>query len=247
MFSARVGGEGDEAEFGSIPLSVAGEDLPNVVVVTSKGGTATGRITFDGVPRPNTFGTMRVTASAPDVDGPVAIVGGSSAAVKPDATFELKGVAGPRLIRVMQLPPGTLLKAVHLNGTDVTDTPVDFKNAEQVSGLEIVIGKSTELAGSVSDAAGRPVKDYTVVVFADDPQKWTAPMTRWVTAARPDQDGRFKITSLPAGSYYAVALEYIAQGEWGDPDLLDRLKTKAKPFTLDEGAAASLDLKISDM
>ena len=63
-------------------------------------------------------------------------------------------------------------------------------------------------------------------------------MTRWVTGTRPDQDGRFKVQNLPAGSYLAVAVDYIPQGEWGDPELLDRLKGKAKRFTLGDGATA---------
>ncbi len=246
MFSTSVG-EGGDSEFGTIPISVGGEDLANVVLATAKGGSATGRITFEGVTRPNTFGMMRVTASAADLDGAAAMVGSSSALVKPDATFELKGVAGPRLIRVTSVPTGMMVKAVRLNGNDVTDTPIEFKNAEQVSGIEIVIGKTTEVSGTVADAAGSPVKDYTVIVFADDPQRWTAPMTRWVAGRRPDQEGRFKVENLPAGSYYAIAVDYVAQGEWGDPDLLERLRTKAKRFSLDEGEVKTVDLKLSEM
>ena len=71
-------------------------------------------------------------------------------------------------------------------------------------------------------------------------------MSRWVVGTRPDQDGRFKVENLPAGSYYAVAVDYLPQGEWGDPELLDRLKLRAKRFTLDEGQTATLDLKLSD-
>lgn len=246
MFSARIG-EGGDSEFAAMPLSVAGEDLSNVVVVTSKGGTATGKVTFEGIERPSALGMLRVTASAADLDGPAAMIGGSTATVKPDGTFELHGVAGSRLIRVSSVPAGMMLKAVRLNGTDVTDTPVEFKNAEQVSGLEIVIGRATAVSGTVADSSGTSVKDYTVIVFADEPDRWTLPFTRWVAGSRPDQEGRFKVSNLPAGSYYAVAVDYVAQGEWGDPDLLERLKTKAKRFTLDEGETTTLDLKLTLM
>ena len=41
--------------------------------------------------------------------------------------------------------------------------------------------------------------------------------------------------NLPAGGYYAIAVEYLAQGEWGDPDVLERLKGNATKFTLAKG------------
>ena len=50
--------------------------------------------------------------------------------------------------------------------------------------------------------------------------------------------------NLPAGGYYAIAVEYLAQGEWNDPDVLDRLKANATKFSLDEGETKTLDLKI---
>jgi hypothetical protein len=43
---------------------------------------------------------------------------------------------------------------------------------------------------------------------------------------------------------YAVATEYIAQGEWGDPEVLERLKAKATKFRLDEGETKTLELEM---
>ena len=37
----------------------------------------------------------------------------------------------------------------------------------------------------------------------------------------------------------------MPQGEWGDPELLDRLKSKAKRFTLGDGATQTLDFKLT--
>jgi hypothetical protein len=83
------------------------------------------------------------------------------------------------------------------------------------------------------------------VIFSETPEHWRLPMTRWVTGTRPDQDGRFKVQNLPAGNYYAIAVDYVPQGEWGDPELLDRLKSKATRFSLDEGPTQTLDLKMT--
>lgn len=246
VFSATVGGAGDDSEFAALPVAVAGEDLLNVVVVTAKGATATGRLTFEGGAKPASLTGIRITAMAGETEGPV-MVGTSGNTAKADGSFELKGLAGHRLIRATNLPQGWMLKSVRLNATDITDTGADFKSGEQVSNLEIVATKTTEITGGVTMSNGTPLKDYTVVVFSDDPDHWTLPMTRWVTGARPDQDGRFKIRNMPAGSYYAIAVDYVEQGAWGDPDVLERLKTRARRFTLAEGQTETLDLKVADI
>jgi hypothetical protein len=248
MFTARIGGPGgDDAEFAAMPVAVAGEDLANVMVVTAKGATAVGRLTFDGGSKPVLTG-VRVNAAPADMsDGPM-MMGGSNAAAKADGTFELKGLAGQRLIRVANLPAGWMLKSVQLNGKDITDTGAEFKAGEQVTNLEVVAtSKVTEINGAVTAANGDPMKDYTVVVFSDDPEHWALPMSRWVTGARPDQDGRFKVRSMPSGSYYVIALDYVEAGAWSDPELLERLKTRAKRLTLADGATETVDLKLADI
>lgn len=246
MFTARVGGpEGGDAESGWLPISVTGEDVGNVVIVTSKGATASGHLTFEGG-KPGGLTGIRISAPPADsMDGPMMFAGGGSSSVKADGTFELRGLSGTRVVRAANLPTGWMLKSVRVNGADVTDAGVEFKPGEALTGLEVVVtSKVTEMSGTVKAANGDPVKDYTVVIFADDPQRWTAPLGRYVYGARPDQEGRFQVKSVPAGGYYAIATEYIAQGEWNDPEVLERLKAKATKFSLDEGEAKRLDLKI---
>jgi len=84
-----------------------------------------------------------------------------------------------------------------------------------------------------------------VLVFSRDREKWTLPQTRYIRSAQPDQDGRFKITGLPAGEYYAVALDYVDFGDMNDPEFLDRIKDRATMLQMDDGGAKVLDLKLS--
>jgi hypothetical protein len=243
-FTARIGGmDGAESEVGTLPITVTGDDLSNVVVITSKGATATGRLTFEGAEPPASLTSIRVSAAAADMDGPM--MGGSAAPVKADGTFELRGLAGTRIVRAQNLPAPWSVKAVRVEGTDVTDQGIEFKGIEAVAGVELVLtSKVTEITGTVKGPGGQPAKDYTVVVFSEDSQRWTAPNTRHVAGTRPAQDGRFQLKQLPAGSYYAIAMDYLPQGEWGDPEVLDRLKTKATRFTLEEGETKTLDLRM---
>ena len=245
MTRLSVDGAGGPSESGSVPVSVVGDDVPNVMIVTSKGTSASGRVTFEGGAKPKS-NTLRITAASADVEGPMALLGGSSS-VTEDGTFEINGLSGPRIFRVSNVPAGWVLKAIRLNGNDVTDSGIDIRPTEPVTGLEVVLTtKTTEVTGTVQ-AGNDPATDYTVVIFSDDPQKWTVPTGRHIASARPTQEGRFQVKNLPTGTYYVVALEYIAQGDWNDPEVLERLKARATRFSLDEGEVENLNLKLEQM
>ena len=51
--------------------------------------------------------------------------------------------------------------------------------------------------------------------------------------------------TLPAGSYYAIAVDYVEPGESNDPDFLERVRTKATTFSLNDGETKTLDLKLN--
>jgi hypothetical protein len=241
MFRATAMGGPGEQESGSVPLTVAGEDLANVTIVTSKGGTATGHVSFDGPKPPSN--TIRITSMPIDNEGMPTF---GAASLKEDGSFELKGLSGQRLIRVAAAPPGWMLKSVKLNGTDITDTGAEFKAGDVASGLEIEMSaRTTSVSGGVTASDGTVLKDYTLVIFSEAAEAWRYPDTRWVSGTRPDQDGRFKVSNLPAGNFIAVAVDYVPQGEWGDPELLERLKSKGKRFTLDDGGTQTLELKLT--
>ena len=167
-------------------------------------------------------------------------------AVKETGAFEIDSLVGGRIFRFIEPPKGWFLKRITHESDDVTDKGFDFKPGEDVDGFEIVLTtKSQPISGTVTNDKGEPVKEYTVAVFPEDPQKWTVTAERWRASARPDQDGQFKFSNLPPGAYLAIAVEYVAQGEWTDPEWLARAAKKATRFTLDEGAPRLLDLKLA--
>jgi len=135
-----------------------------------------------------------------------------------------------------------MLKKKTLDGADITDAPVDLREKD-VNGVEVrLTPKVTQLTGTVSDVKG-PLGDYAVVIFPSDPTKWID-RSRFVTMARPTQQGRFTVSGLPPEDYLAIALPNVAAGEFMDPDFLQQLRINATAFTLTEGESKTLDLKL---
>ncbi len=67
--------------------------------------------------------------------------------------------------------------------------------------------------------------------------------SRYVRTARVDDSGRFSIAGLPANQrYYAVAVDYLEDGEEQDTQVLERLRARAMTFSLGEAEQRSVVL-----
>ena len=205
----------------------------------------TGRVVFEDGPPPARERWQNLRVMARPIDLEVQPIGGRFQPVAEDGSFEVAAIAGNVLVRAVGMPPGWTLKSVEYNGLDITDAPMEFKGTEEASGVLVTLTSlRTEVTGSVSDDRGQPVKDYTAVVFSEDSVRWGAE-SRFIKVGRPDQDGRFKIDDLPPGDYLAVAFDYVQQGEWHDPALLERIRSRGRSFRLAAGGSQVLDLKIT--
>jgi hypothetical protein len=223
-------------------INVTGEDLPALALVTSAGARAQGTVKFDGADPPPAPTAMASVIAFDSVPGAMSM--GGSGTIKPDWTFELTGLTGKRMIRINGLP-GWTLKSVTVDGTDVTDTGLDVKPGDSVSGVEVLVTReTTELSGTVQNAKGTSITDYVAVVFAGESPRWGY-QSRYVRVARPDQSGRFVISGLPPGSYLAVALDYAEPGQETDREFLEGLKQQATTIRLEDAEKKAVTLKLS--
>jgi hypothetical protein len=235
-----------EREYATATVTVAGDDITGLTITGTRGARASGRIVFEGGQKPEALTSLRLMAAPTNTeDFAAAMASFGMSAVKEPGTFEIGGLVGGRIFGFMNPPKGWSIKKITHDGNDITDTGYEFKPGEDVDGFEIVMTtRSQTVTGSVSNDKG-PVKEYTVVVFPEDSEKWKLANGRWRASGRPDQQGEFKLSELPPGSYLAVAVDYVADGEWMDPEWLGRVAKNATKFTLDEGATKRLDLKLS--
>ena len=239
-----LGGNSSSGEVAVANVTVAGDDVTGVRLVGTRPTLGTGRVVGD----PATIqslqpATIRLGMQQIDFDDSP-LSGGGSMKVNDDFTLEVRSQLGRYAIR-MAGTPGVSLKAVRVNGADVTDSGIEFKPNEDVSGIEVELtNKVSEVSGLVTNSRGDAIKDYSVVFFAQDRDRW-GNRSRFFGTGRPDQDGRFKVRSLPPGDYNAVALDYIEPGQETDPEFLDRIQSRVARLSLGEGETKVLDLKLS--
>jgi hypothetical protein len=162
-----------------------------------------------------------------------------------DWSFRMTGLGGPFLFRVVGLPDTWMLDAVRLGELDITDMPYDVPTGgREISDLQIVItSKVGRISGSVAAADGSPSPDATVILFPEDASLWMGG-SRYVRSTRPTAEGTFTITSLPAGTYLAVARDLVIDGQWENKEFLESSRADAVRVTLSPGDAATIALKV---
>ena len=244
--ASTQGGFNDVAEVASVPITVSGADMTGVRLAAAKPSPLSGRIVFsDSVAAASLRPAMLrpfLTPKNPEESGPM--MGGGPPKVNDDFTFEFRSQPGTMVIRMGSSMPGWGLKAVRVNGIDVTDDGFEVRPSEGIDGIEIELtNRQSDFSGLVTNSRGETVRDYTVVVFAQDRERWT-PGSRYQRISRPDQDGRFKVTGLPAGQYYAIAVDAIEPGDASDPEFLDRVRSRATRFSLNDGEIKTMDLRV---
>lgn len=165
-----------------------------------------------------------------------------------DWTFRFTRLSGEYLFRLTGLPDEWMLKSVTAGGRDVTDTPVKFARGQpEVSDVRLLVSrKGARLTGRVTAQDGKPTGDATIVLFAEQPAS-RGVGSRFVRAVRPDDAGAFAIGGIVPATYYAAAVDFIAEGQWEDPDYLQSLASHATRIELKEGMSAEIVLALGPL
>jgi hypothetical protein len=160
----------------------------------------------------------------------------------------LSGISGPRRLELVAVPTGWTLKAVLVGGVDVTDMALAFGRPDQsLRDVEVVLtSRIATFNGIVTDDAGRPATEATVIACSTDHDRWYSG-SRFLQKAVAGRDGTFSLTGLPPGDYHVMAVKRVPiEGEdaWEDRDLLESLAQRASRSVLTEGQVTSVALKL---
>lgn len=127
----------------------------------------------------------------------------------------------------------------------MVDLPIELKSGETLSGVQVIVtNRVTTVSGQLADDKGSPVTDGTVIVFASDSDRWVVEDSRFVRAARPDQQGQWQNKGLPAGEYLAVAVDTVEEGQWNEPEYLESIRRYGQKLALSDAASQSIALKL---
>jgi carboxypeptidase family protein len=223
-------------EVASMPIVISGgEDITGLQITTGSGGRISGSMVSDNGSLPAS--STRITAA------PLRGSGAASARVNTSGTFELEGLLGVYTLRLESLPNGYMIKSITANGVDVSDAAIEFRPGDRVSMRVELTDRITQVSGTVR--ANGSLNGATVVIFPDEPSKWTS-TSRFIKTAKPGDGGQFTVRGLPPHSrYLAVAVDFIEPGEAQSPDFLQRAKKAASAsFGLSAGDQRILDLPL---
>jgi hypothetical protein len=228
---------------GDEEIAVDGADIDDVVMVVKTGSTVTGTVvSADGTPLPFASSGVRILNQAwsRKVLPRVAVVD-----VDNKWAFKMTNLGGEFLFRVIGLPEGWMLDAVLLGDKDITDVPWEVPTGgKEFDNLKIVVThRQGTIAGVVLDVKGQPTTSASVIVFSENAQHWT-PYSRLVRIVRPGAEGQFSITALPAGTYRAVALDYVEPGKHEDKAFLESIRDEGMRIVLAEGGSESVTLRM---
>jgi hypothetical protein len=249
LIASRQATEEGGPEAALTTVNVEGNDIENIMLVGSSGGTVSGRIVMEEGSAPPKMSAVSVQVVEPYRGQPSATLLGTFkdfgfSRVKEDGTWAVSHVFGRARMQVT-VPDGWMVKSITRDGRDVADGSLQLASGEELSGIDVLLtSRVTKIEGQLLDERNQPIRDATILVFPSDADKWFE-NSKTIRAARLDQQGRWQAKGLPAGEYLAIALDYVEDGAWNDPDYLESLRRDAKKVTLADGASETVALKVT--
>ena len=226
-YALMVRTDGVSPLWGRAEVVTDGRDTSGVQIALQRGLNVTGTVNLD-VASPES-GAAGIRLSLADA-GPFALEEAMTATVQRNGMFALRNVPpGFYQLTAASLPAGYSLATAMFGGRDVLDSTLEV--SEDLTGVVTISTRSTELTGSLLDDAGRPVSDYTILAFADEPRFWTR-RPRRIQTTRPATDGRFVLRGLPAGTYHLAVVSDAEPGQETDPEFLRQITAESDLVSL---------------
>ena len=134
--------------------------------------------------------------------------------------------------------------------TGLVDAALMFGTPDQsLSDVQVVVtNRLTELISTVTNSRGEPSRDYTLLVFPDDRERWYAG-SRYFRRVAPQPAGYATVRGLPPGNYFVApvfGMSVLKDGAdaWQDPEFLESIAQRATRATLSEGQKLTINARV---
>ncbi len=247
----------EEEQSATARVSVVSGGEESLTMTVGPGATATGRVIFEGATAP--------PPSPGQVGVPVFSEGGmcrsGQAEIAPDWSFRIRGLNGTCSAEPRGIFGRWMLKAVMINGENVLDGPVTFQPGQQFRNVQVIVtDRQSSMVFQVTDENGQTTRDYVVVAFPVEKERWTnggriylpppiaSPdalrgMTGAPVPAAPPSPRPQMLSAVRSGEYYVVAVDDMEPEDYRDPAVLDHLRSSAARVTVAEGATVEVSLR----
>ena len=123
--------------------------------------------------------------------------------------------------------------------TDARRVPVGVGEEANNTDFALIPGRAATVSGTVFDSQGRPVGGRQLALgqeFRGPGQTFSMTSTGTTIAA----DGTFRMTGLAPG----VAMDYVQDGSWNDPEYLESIRRYDQRFRLGESGTQTVALRL---
>jgi sarcosine oxidase gamma subunit len=226
-----------------VPVDVSA-DVENIAVAVSSGITIPGRLRIEGTQPPgqNPYARLSLSLQPPGASIFTAALqgGGPVRITAPDGTFAVTRITpGDYKLAVTGMDPDMYIKDARLDRTDLLE---GIAIADRVEGsIDITLSsKGGQVAGSLVDAAGKPVSGVQAVLVPDRLRNRNDLYKTAVTGA----DGHFTLRGITPGDYKIFAWEDIEPFSYFDADVLTSYEGRGKPVHIQEYSKETVEVKI---
>lgn len=234
----------------AVEVTVADQDMSNVVLEIQRSATVSGQVVFEGVSAPDAalLAQLQVRLDTTG-QGPMARHAGLSVApVDAAGRFVLRDVfpGEYRLGAYVKAPTPWFIEGATVSGRDARDQPLTIASGQRITNAVVTMtNRRATVSGTILTGQGEPANDYWILVYASDERDRAVHAGR-LRGSRAADDGTFTIPGFRAGSYRVATFLEGEFGDWFAPEFLRRLERDSAPLPIADGEQKTLNLRVPD-